>query len=125
MSDDKKPNPLEDLKEGFGLIFRAAKTAVENLPTDKVEDVAKEAAKQVSKTFETIGNEMDKVWSKATGFGPPKASPAPPAHAQAHQPEGEKPDEKGEADKPEAKKWDDAYAPQPPKGQGPGGPRIG
>jgi hypothetical protein len=125
MSDEKKPKPLDDLKEGFGLLFRAAKTAVESLPTEKVaaaaEDAAKEAAKQVGKTFETIGNEMDKVWTKATGSEPPKAKAPEPTEPAAGE---EKNDEaKSDAAKPDAKAWDDAYAPEPPKGSG--GPRIG
>jgi hypothetical protein len=36
---DEKPKPVDDLKEGLGLLFRAAKGAVERLPTDKLEDV--------------------------------------------------------------------------------------
>jgi hypothetical protein len=113
MSDEKKPKPLEDLKEGLGLLFRAAKGAVESLPTDKVEDVAKDAVKEVGRAFETIGNELDKAFNKATGSGPPP--PAPP-------PEGQPPVQ------PEAKKdeppqhVDDAYAPEPDP---PKGPRVG
>jgi hypothetical protein len=126
MSDDKKqpPRPLDDLKEGLGLLFRAAKGAVEQFPTEKVEETAKEAAKQVGKTFEVIGNEMDKAFTKATGSEPPpKADAAPPAEAKKpggdDAPKGEAPNgdpPKGD----EPKKFDDAYAPEPPKG-----PRVG
>lgn len=108
MSDEQKPKPLDDLKEGLGLIFRAAKSAVEKLPTEKVEDVAKDAAKHVGSAFESIGNEVDKLWNKAT------ASPTPAANAAA-------PAETKEEPKPEeAQQFDDAYAPEPPKG-----PRVG
>jgi hypothetical protein len=106
MSDDKpKSDPVDDLKQGLGLLFRAAKGAVEKLPTDKVEDVAKDAAKEVARAFETIGHEVEKVISpnkdKKTGSQPPpaEANTNPPATP----PEGEAP------------KYDDAYAPEPPK----------
>src|SRR5690242_11281037 len=61
MSDDK-PKPVDDLKEGLNLLFRAAKGAVEKLPTNKLEDVAKDAAKEVGRAFESLGNELDKAF---------------------------------------------------------------
>ncbi len=111
MSDDK-PKPVDDLKAGLGLLFRAAKGAVEKLPTNKVEDVAKDAAKEVTRAFESLGNEID----KAFGHGKSASKPAAPIHA----------DRKGDDPKAEAPKeppqYDDGYAadPSPPKG-----PRIG
>jgi hypothetical protein len=115
MSDDK-PKPVDDLKEGLNLLFRAAKGAVEKLPTDKLEDVAKDAAKEVSRAFESIGNEIDKAFGKTTGSAPPPQGHAPPP------PEAKSDDkakEKAEAPK-EEPRYDDGYAPDPPKG-----PRIG
>jgi hypothetical protein len=111
MSDEKpKSDPVDDLKQGLGLLFRAAKGAVEKLPTDKVEDVAKDAAKEVARAFETIGHEVERVISpnKKSSQPPPadaKTGSTPPAgEAAAKTPEGEGP------------KFDDAYAPeQPPK----------
>ncbi len=108
MADEPK-KPLEDLKEGLGLLFRAAKGAVENLPTEKVEGVAKDAVKEVGKAFDTIGGEIDKVWNKATGS-------QAPAKASAE----EKKEEPAAPAAPE-QPYDDAYAPEPPKG----GPRVG
>jgi hypothetical protein len=109
MSDEKpKTDPVDDLKQGLGLLFRAAKGAVEKLPTDKVEDVAKDAAKEVARAFETIGHEVEKVISpgkKGSHPPPPEAktdSQTPPT-GEAKPPEGEAP------------RVDDAYAPEPPK----------
>jgi hypothetical protein len=126
MSDDK-PKPVDDLKEGLNLLFRAAKGAVEHLPTQKIEDVAKDAVKEVGRAFESLGSELDKAFGRsgpgATGAPPdgttgsppappPGATPgAPPAEAKADDPP-----------KPEAK-YDDGYAPEPPAN--PRGPRIG
>lgn len=107
MSDEKpKSDPVDDLKQGLGLLFRAAKGAVEKLPTDKVEDVAKDAAKEVARAFETIGHEVEKVISP----GAKKGSQPPPAEAKTDAPAT------GEAKPPEEQpKFDDAYAPEPPK----------
>lgn len=104
MSDDK-PNPVDDLKQGLGLLFRAAKGAVEKLPTDKVEDVAKDAAKEVARAFESLGQEVEKV------IHPNKkpASQQPPPPEASAQPPGP-PVPEGEQ-----KRIDDAYAPEPPQ----------
>lgn len=115
MSDDK-PKPVDDLKEGLGLLFRAAKGAVEKLPTDKLEDVAKDAVREVGRAFETLGNEIEKVVGKVSGATtPPQQPPAGPTSPPA--------ETEGESDAPRkdiAPKYDDAYAPPPPKG-----PRVG
>lgn len=114
MSDDK-PKPVDDLKEGLGLLFRAAKGAVERLPTDKLEDVAKDAAKEVGRAFESLGNEIEKVVGKVAGSSPSAHAPPPTGHAP--------PPAEAKADQPpvEPPKYDDGYAPEPP----PKGPRVG
>ncbi len=116
MSDDK-PSPVDDLKQGLGLLFRAAKGAVEKLPTDKLEGAAMDAVKEVGRAFESLGTEIEKVVGKVSGSTPPPQHPStgdaspPPAAAEA----------KTEDDKPaEPPKYDDGYAPEPPKG-----PRVG
>src|SRR5260221_8900379 len=107
MSDDQqKPKPVEDLREGLGLLWRAAKGAAEKVPVEKVEDVAKDAAKEMGRAVETIGDEVGKLWNKATG------------HEKA---EAKKDDEKKE-EKKEEPPFDDAYAPEP---NPPKGPRVG
>jgi hypothetical protein len=111
MSDDK-PNPLDDLKQGLGLLFRAAKGAVEKLPTDKIEDVAKDAAKEVGRAFESLGTEIEKVVGMATG-SPPQAQPPQAQGSTEEVPTGEAPKE--------PPRYDDGYAPEPP----PKGPRVG
>jgi hypothetical protein len=122
MSDDSR-KPVDDLKEGLGLIFRAAKGAVERFPSDKLEDVAKDAAKEVSRAFESIGHEIDRAFGKPGS----RSTPAPPeAPADSPPPAEAKKDEPPTAATPEGppakdeKRYDDGYAPEPPKG-----PRIG
>jgi hypothetical protein len=63
MSDEsKKPDPVEDLKAGLGLLFRAARGAVDKVPTDKLEALVKEGAKQVGEAFHKVPkDEFEKV----------------------------------------------------------------
>lgn len=103
MSDDKR-DPVDDLKEGLGLLFRAAKGAASKLPTDKIEDVAKDAVKEMTRAFETIGHEVEKVVKGSPSAG----AEAPPAAS-------------ADAPPPPEPKYDDGYAPEPP----PRGPRVG
>ena len=122
MSDDK-PKPVDDLKQGLNLLFRAAKGAVEKIPTDKIEGAVKDGAKEVGKAFESVASELDKAFTNVTG----RPASSPPPHAQQQQqPPAATAAEAEEAAKKEAQPpphYDDAYAPEPPA---PGkGPRIG
>lgn len=107
MSDDKpKTDPVDDLKQGLGLLFRAAKGAVEKLPTDKAEEVAKDAAKEVARAFESLGQEVEKVIHPNKK---PSSQPPPQAQQQQGQPPQDPPPPEPQ------KRIDDAYAPEPPK----------
>jgi len=121
MSDDDKPKPVDDLKQGLGLLFRAAKGAVEKIPTEKIEGAVKDGAKEVGRAFESVANEIDNIFTKATGGSqPPPAAHAPQA-GEAPATQAPTAQASGEAKKPEDEKpYDDAYAPEPPKG-----PRVG
>jgi hypothetical protein len=115
MSDDK-PKPVDDLKQGLNLLFRAAKGAVDKIPTDKIEGAVKDGAKEVGKAFESVATEIDKVITNVTtrpGSAPPPHQPPPAATAA----EAEAEVKKNEP----PQHYDDAYAPEPP-GKG---PRIG
>ncbi|MDB5214517.1 MAG: hypothetical protein JWO86_2444 [Myxococcaceae bacterium] len=127
---DEKPKPVDDLKQGLNLLFRAAKGAVDKLPTDKIEGAVKDGAKEVGKAFESVANELDKAFThvahRAGGTQPPEPKPEPGSNPHPPEPttaEGVA-QAKQQHDAEEAKKkdahYDDAYAPEPPKG-----PRIG
>lgn len=115
---DEKPKPVDDLREGLGLLFRAAKGAVERLPTGKIEDVAKDAVREVGRAFESLGSELEKVVGKAAGYPAPPPDEASPATAAADAPTSRPAEPATEATVDAAPKHDDA-APEPPKG-----PRI-
>jgi hypothetical protein len=57
MTDDEKkkdPDPVEDLRAGLGLLFRAARGAVERIPSHKIEELVKEGTDKVGKAFHKV-----------------------------------------------------------------------
>lgn len=113
MSDAKKPEPLDDVKEGLGLLFRAAKTAVSQIPTDKIESAVTEGARDFGKALETVGETIEReVFGKKKSSPPPAAEPAPePAKAAEPAPESPQTD-----DAPKASVTPEPSAPEAPKG---------
>ncbi|MBS2013013.1 MAG: hypothetical protein JST00_09010 [Deltaproteobacteria bacterium] len=118
---EEKPKPIDDLKQGLGLLFRAAKGAVEKIPTEKIEDAVKDGAKEVTKAVEAVASEVDKVIVRATTGSqkPDAASSESATSAQAKKQQDE--DEARRAAQQPEQPYDDAYAPEPP----PKGPRVG
>ncbi len=61
--DDKpkaKPDPFDDVRKGLGLLFRAAKTTVEKLPTKDFEEVVVTSAREVGRAIENVGRTLEK-----------------------------------------------------------------
>ena len=54
MANDEKPDPLDDVKKGLGLLFRAAKTAAQKLPTQPLEKVVLDGAREVGRAVENV-----------------------------------------------------------------------
>jgi len=82
MTDDpkKEPNPIEDVRKGLGLLFRAARTAVQKLPTDRLEETVVGAAKEVGRAVESVAQTIEKEVRKV-GSAARSAAAAPPATA--------------------------------------------
>jgi hypothetical protein len=59
-SDDHKPDPLDDVRKGLGLLFRAAKTAVEKLPKEKVEGAVISTAREVGRAVGNVASAIEK-----------------------------------------------------------------
>jgi|SRR5580692_8760366 hypothetical protein len=59
MSDDR-PNPLTDVIKGLGLLFRAAKTTVERLPTKDLEEVVLTSAREVGRAIENVATTVER-----------------------------------------------------------------
>jgi len=81
---DDKPNAFEDVRKGLGLLFRAAKTTVEKLPTKDLEEVVVTSAREVGRALENVGKTIEReVFGKSDGkkdgdAAPPAASSDPP-----------------------------------------------
>lgn len=72
---DDKPNALDDVRKGLGLLFRAARTTVEKLPTKNLEDVVVTSAREVGRALENVGKTLEReVFGKKSGdaAAPPK-----------------------------------------------------
>jgi|SRR5579859_4460311 len=70
MSDpDKKdrPDPIEDVRKGLGLLFRAAKSAVDSLPKGKFEDVVLSGAREVGRAIENVTETLEHQLFKREG----------------------------------------------------------
>ncbi len=85
MSDDPndpKSSPGQDVKKAFGLLFRAAKTAVDQLPTRKVEEAVTMGAKEVGRAIENVASTLEKEIFR----GGAKPRTTPPAAATPDEP---------------------------------------
>ncbi len=119
MSDDPKRAPVEELKEGLGYLLRAAKSAVERIPTQRVEDLAQDTMKDAAEAFDKLGSHIDQALHKASDAIASTAGNAPPAPvAQAAPPVASAAPAAppAAAPAPEPVHYDDAYAPEPGPG---------
>jgi hypothetical protein len=93
MSDEpqKKPDPIEDVRKGLGLLFRAATTAVASVPTEKFEAAVVSGVKEVGRAIENVAQAIDKEVFK-NGHKP--ASPTPPSNGTGATNDGVKSDDK-------------------------------
>jgi hypothetical protein len=65
---EEKPTPLQDVRKGLGLLFRAARTAVEKLPTGGVEEVVVTSAREVGRAIENVASAIEReVFGKRSG----------------------------------------------------------
>jgi len=73
---DDKPNAFEDVRKGLGLLFRAAKTTVEKLPTKDLEEVVVTSAREVGRAIENVGKTIEReVFGKKAGEASKPADP--------------------------------------------------
>ena len=76
---DEKPDPIEDVRKGLGLLFRAAKRTIEKLPTKDFENAVISGAREVGRAIENVTQTIDKQVFKHD----PPAGAAHPPHAPA------------------------------------------
>ncbi len=76
---EPKPDPIEDVRKGLGLLFRAAKSAVDSLPKGKFEDAVVSGAREVGRAIENVTQTLDKQLFKRDK----SVEPAPPVEGPA------------------------------------------
>jgi len=117
MSDDaKRPDPVDDLKKGLGLLFRAAKSAVSDLPTDKLEKVVVSSVKEVGRAIENVTDQIDRQIFHGKGTIP---------HPEAAKTDAPAAEAKSEPDKKETTETEPkAESSAPTNDEAPKGPRV-
>jgi hypothetical protein len=74
-------DPVEELKKGVDFLFKAAKHAVEELPTEPIESLVKTSVKEVGRA---MNNVKDTVLHEVAEWQERhKSEPAPPPEAPA------------------------------------------
>jgi hypothetical protein len=73
MPDDQKPDPIDDVRHGLGLLLRAAKTAIDKIPTRDFEEAVSTSAREVGRAIETVSKAIDReVFGKKAPSAPPE-----------------------------------------------------
>jgi hypothetical protein len=105
-SERKQPDPMDDLRQGFGLLFRAAKTAIDRLPTKGIEEVVLSGAKEVERAVRSVAQTLEEQVSGRAQGGQAQAPDGTPAEPRADA------TREGEAAAPPAAAGPEASAPQ-------------
>jgi hypothetical protein len=67
MPNDEKPSPpsaFDDVRKGLGLLFRAAKTVAQKIPTDPLEKVVLDGAREVGRAVENVATTVTSTLEK-------------------------------------------------------------
>lgn len=89
--NEEKPTPLRDVRKGLGLLFRAAKTAVEKLQTRGVEEVVVTSAREVGRAIENVASTIEREVFGKRGRSEPSGPDGAPKSPQAPKDEPPKP----------------------------------
>jgi len=85
---DENSNPLKDVRDGVGLLFRAAKWAVNKLPTDSVEEVVRTSAREGGRAVRNVAATIER---EVRGGSHPAGREETPSHPADEPPSGPKP----------------------------------
>jgi hypothetical protein len=85
---DENSNPLKDVRDGVGLLFRAAKWAVNKLPTDSVEEVVRTSAREVGRAVRNVATTIER---EVRGSKSPPGGGSPPSDPPDASSSGPKP----------------------------------
>jgi hypothetical protein len=85
---NEKPNPIDDLRKGLGLLFRAAKTTIEKLPTGEIEQAVMSGAKEVGRAIENVAHTVEQQVLRKPSVRAPSESPPPNGANEAKRTDG-------------------------------------
>jgi hypothetical protein len=74
MSDENDKGPIEDVRAGLGLLFRAARKAVERLPTKDLEQTLATGAKEVERAVRNVVDSIEDQFAHRPGGAEPPPS---------------------------------------------------
>jgi hypothetical protein len=97
--DDEKRSALEDLRKGLGLLFRAAKTTIEKIPTGELEEAVLTGAKEVGRAIENVAQTVEQqVFRKPTAKSPSEKASSENASSEKSGPSaGARPPERSDS----------------------------
>jgi len=95
-SGNEKPNPLDDLRKGLGLLFRAAKTTIEKLPTGELEEAVLSGAKEVGRAIENVAHTVEQQVLRKPSVRAPSEAPKADSSTEAKPTEPGKPTNTGD-----------------------------
>lgn len=87
MTDERKPS--DDLKEGFGLIFRAARTAARQVDVAKIDKGLDKAVTEVGRVVSRVGRVVADEVNRMAASPPPWSHSAPTTGEPPKADEGE------------------------------------
>ncbi len=96
MAEHEKPDALDDLRKGLGLLFRAAKTTIEKLPTGEIEEAVLSGAKEVGRAIENVAHTVEQQVLRKPSARTPSQPPSSEA-SEAHEEKTRKGDAQGSA----------------------------
>jgi hypothetical protein len=62
-----KKDPIEDVRQGLGLLFRAAKSTLEKIPTKDFENAVVTGAREMGRVIESVGKTIERDVFHAKG----------------------------------------------------------
>lgn len=89
-NDPKNPDPIEDVRKGLGLLFRAARSVVREVPKEKIEEAVSTGLREVGRAVESVASTIEREVFRGGGARPdaPPADAASPSasapHPEAH-----------------------------------------
>jgi hypothetical protein len=84
--EDEKPDPIEDVRKGLGLLFRAARSTIGKLPTRDFEEAVVTGAREVGRAIGNVGKTIERDVFGKTETKPEETKSEPPGDKPKEEP---------------------------------------